>query len=191
MGICGKSDFQDLCEMHYTPAEIIEKYKIYAAGNDIVPLKMESEKDLVAYYTYLISSMFGSKDGGHIHLMGKSFIDLEEEEQLTLEMDAVKKYYRSCKRNKKPFDRDEALRRIVFPIDCKPKKHEEEIVDRVAKLGEKATIEDIHDPWHDRMRGEWYKLMIDRGWDENEAYKWVYGFRRFIDMIKRKEHEAE
>lgn len=183
MSISGKSDFEDFCCMHHTPEEIINKYKIYH-GWDILPLKIETEKDLIARYPFLVKMSASDKNGGIVRLSEKSYIDMAEEEHFTYMLETLKRYYRSCKRNKKQFDKEEALRRIVFPSDDRPEKHEIELVERVAEFGEKATIEGVHDPVHDRMRDEWYNMMIEAGWNEIEAYHWVYGWRRCLEKYR-------
>ncbi len=191
MGISGKSDFQDWCEMHNTPEEILEKYKVYAYGNDIVPLRMESKKELVAYYPYLVTMMFSNKeDGGHIHLSQRSFIDIEEEERLDYKIKDLKKYYNKCKRKKEKFDKNKALERILFLGEPEP--YEIELVNRVAELGDKATFENLHDSFHDRMRDEWYQLMLDNGWNKWTAYRWVYGWHRWaLKMNEQKNIDKE
>ena len=187
MGLSGKSDFEDWCCMHNTPQEIIDKYQVFVGKHDLVPLGIRSEKDLVAYYPYLIGMICGSKDGmGIIHLSDESYIDIEEREHMQLKMDYVKKYYRRCKRKKQKFDKEEALKLIGWYEPYK--QYETDIVERVAKSGEKASTERLHDPMHERMRNEWYTLMVDAGWDKDQAYRWVYGWRRWIEKSKLKEY---
>jgi hypothetical protein len=186
IGISGKSDFQDHVEMFDGADNLINNYRIYAHDNDVIPLKFEKPADLIAYYPYLVVIRCADKDGGIIHLSSESFIDSEEKEQLQWRMDRAKAVYRRCKRKKIPFDREAAVKDICW-ID-EPKPFEVEIIDRVERDGNKATIEDIHDPMHDRMRDMWYELMIDNGWDENKAYKWVYGWYRWLDRIQAEKY---
>ena len=181
MSICGKYSFEDLYEDY---DDLLEKYQIYACWNDLVPLNMKSKKDAVAYYPYLISMMYSTKDnGGFVHLSSEPFINQEEEEQMEWRLESLLKLYRSCKRKKISFDKEEVIKRICFCPDC-PKPHEIELINRVAELGEKATVDGIHDDMHDRMRREWYDLMLENGWGEDEAYRWVYGFQRWVDKYK-------
>lgn len=181
MGISGKSDFQDICEMHHTPEQILKNYKVYAYNNTLVPLQMISKKDLVAYYPYIVTIMGKFKDDGVIWLSEKSYIDTSEEKKLNLDLETLIRYWKKCKRNHKEFDKNEALKMIVWPTDDIPEDYEIELVDRVAEYGAKATIDDLHDSYHDRMRNEWYQLMIDAGWNKQQAYKWVYGWKRYFD----------
>ena len=180
--ISGKSDFEDFCEMHHTPEEVIKNYKVFVGNHTIVPLRMESKKDLVAYYPYCMSLMSKDENGGIVILQDKPFLDYEEQEHLSWKMDSVQKYWRKCKRKKVPFDRNKALSLIAFPYDD-PRSDEIELVNRVSELGDKATTEDIHDRYHDNRRKEWLELMVDNGWDENVAYKWIFGWKRFLEKL--------
>lgn len=187
MGISGKCDFEDYCTMFHDPWDLIKHYKIYAAENDVIPLRFEKPSDLIAYYPYLISTSYGNQDGtGTVHLAQRSFIDTEEEEMLRWRMNNAKIVYRRCKRNHVPFDRKAAEKAISLFDELRP--FEIEILDRVEQDGEKASIEGLHDALHDRMRDEWYQLMVDNGWEEPVAYRWVYGWRRYFDRYKTTKH---
>lgn len=186
MGISGKCGFQETVEI-YGAQNILDKYKVYAANNEIIPLKMESEKDLVAYYTYGTPFMSGGKDGGVIMLSSESYIDTEEREDLQWNLKELQKYYKKCKRNKISFDKEEALKKIT--LFWPPEDYQIELVDRVAEKGNKATIEGLHTQWHDSRRKEWFDLMVDKyDWDKNRAYRWVYGWNRWYDMLKVEEY---
>ena len=190
MGLSGKCDFQDTIEI-FGDDKIINDYNIYV--NDfILPLRIESKKDLIALYPFIISSMWSdNKTGGKINIGFSSFIDEEESEWLQYKLDRVIRYWKKCKRKKIPFDEEEAYKKICFG-NFPPQKHEIEIVKRVKEFGDKATIYDIHDSTHDYIREEWYKLMIEFGWDEKVAYRWVYGWHRFFSKyynITNKENE--
>ena len=174
MSIAGKCCFEDTVAI-FGADNILEKYDVYI-GDNILPLRMESEKDLIPYYPYLESIMVSNKEtGGIIRLHTRSFIDEEEEERLTWRLNELKKYWRRCKRRKEPFSTEEALKKICF---FDPQDYEKKLVTRVAEFGEAAIIEGIHDPMHERMRNELYELMIKYGWPEPQAYRWVYGWER-------------
>lgn len=182
MGICGKSDFEDFCEMHHSPEEILSKYEIYANKHDLVPLHMRDKKDLVAYYPWLITMMWSNKEsGGKVHLSDEDYITAEEKERLQWEYDNVVRYYKRCKRKKEEFDKNVALELIVW---FEPEPYQIELVNRIAEMGEKATIDNLHTKYHDSRRKEWFDLMVENGWDENMAYRWVYGFTRWLECTK-------
>lgn len=179
----GKSDFSDFCEMHHSPEEVINNFEVYVGVDSIIPLRITSKKDLVAYYPYITAIVTSNNGVGCIHLSSVSQIDSAEEESLQFNLDTLKRYYRKCKRKKEPFDKTEAMS-LIHWFNDEPKEYEIQLVDRVAKLGEKATIEGIHKPYSDRMRKQWYDLMLDNGWEETKAYRWVYGWQRWIDKMK-------
>lgn len=170
--------------------KILSGYKIYAAHNDVIPLKFEKPADLIAYYPYIVAMMYGDnkKGCGIIQLSERSFIDIEEEDHLNWKMDAVKAVYRRCKRKKKPFDRKAAAEAVSYWNEGMTK-CDEEIINRVEKFGERATVEGIHDAWHDRLRQKWYELMIANGWDESTAYQWVFGWVRYLIRVKEMEQD--
>lgn len=183
MSISGKCDFSDTVEL-YGADKILSGYEIYAAHNDVIPLKFEKPADLIAYYPYIVGMMYGDnkKGCGIIHLSERSYIDIEEEENMKWRLDTVKRIWRRCKRKKIPFDRAAAEKELCL-LNEPMSGYKKEIIDRVEKLGDKATVEDIHDEWHDRMRKEWYELMVTNGWDEVTAYRWVFGWKRYLTRI--------
>lgn len=182
MSISGMSDFQDFCEIHYTPEEIIENFQIYRSVNDIIPLKIQSKKDLVAFYPFPVAILSSDKENGHIYLADKSYIDIEEIQKISWCLHNVIKYYKKCKRKKILFDKNAALEKMV--LFEPPEPFQIELIDRVAEFGEKAKIDGLHDSSHDTKRNRWYDLMINNGWDMAVAYKWVYGNDRFFDKLK-------
>lgn len=180
MGTSGKYDFEDCVWMtHGSPEEIIKNYKIYGNGH-IIPLWFQKPADLIPYYPYLVVFEAFEKDKkcGVMHLSSRSFIDIEEEENLISKLNNAKRYWRKCKRIKKEFDYDECLEMVAWGE--LPKDDEKEIVRRVEKYGDKATIEGIHDERHDNMRQQLYQAMVDNGWNEPRAYEWFFGFDRFL-----------
>lgn len=186
----GKADFCDSCSIQGAD-EIIKKYNVYAYDNDIIPLKIESEKDLVPYYPYIVGMMFSDKEnGGSIYLSKESFVDSEEREHLMWRLKDLKRYWRKCKLNKVPFDRKEA-EKMLCAWRGYIQDFEIELIDRVEKDGEKATLDDLHTPMHDRYRQELYDEMIKNGYSDNIAYRWCFGWRRWLDKLdKEKKNES-
>lgn len=188
MSIVGKYDFQDCVEMS-AGVDFINNCKIYAYGNDVIPLNFEKPEDLIAYYTYPIgiSTVLKREDGsrvGVIHLGSQSFIDTFEKESLGRMLRNVQIIYRRCKRKKVTFDEEAARKAVRSHPDDPLEDYEFEIIDRVKKYGDKATTDDLHIPYYDKMRDKWYQLMIKNEWDEEIAYKWVYGWKRYLEKIK-------
>lgn len=184
------SKYSGRCDLYDVLVDIREitdfsKVKIYAANNSIVSLRIDSQKDLMPYYPYLIAISVGNSDGTQIiHLSEKSYVDTEEEEHLTWDLDELKRYYRRQKRKHEPFNSDEALKKIsFFDGDAEYKK---ELVNRVKEFGEKATIEDIHIPFMDTMRQRLYEDMVAAGWNDDRAYEWCFGWKRHWTRVKER-----
>lgn len=164
------------------------KVKIYANINDLIPLRIDCKKDLIPYYPYLEVMGTGDKDGNVcIWLSQRSFVDIEEEESLTWKLNTVLRYWRKCKRKHEPFDKEEALKLISYFEDDAG--YRKEIVDRVAEHGKKATIDGLHTPMHDQYREELYKTMVEAGYTDDEAYRWCFGWDRWIERAKDEKHD--
>lgn len=178
----GRCDLCDTVEIHGIE-EIINKYKIYYC-DQILPLEVKKKKDLIPYYPFLVYEMGSNKEtGGTIHLSSRSYVDEEEKEQLQWILNDALRYWNKYKRQKKSFDKEEVLKQIT--IFSPPRDYEIEIVDRVAKLGKKATIDGIHKPMHDYYRQKLYDEMVNNGWGEDQSYIWCFGFNRWIDKIDK------
>jgi hypothetical protein len=48
------------------------------------------------------------------------------------------------------------------------------VAERVAKDGDKAEFDDIHDSLHEYYRREWFEELICVGYTEFEAYNWCF-----------------
>ena len=111
----GKSDFCDTCTMHYEPKEIVEHADIFM-GN--AKVHIQQERDLIPYYTNLISMMSSSNtDDGRkmsIHLAQESFIDSEERSRLSWRVANIISIARKCKRNKVPFTFEQVQKEVDF-----------------------------------------------------------------------------
>lgn len=107
----GKCDFADHCEMFSTPHEIVMKANIYM-GN--AKVKIIEPRDLIPYYTNLVSMMSSSSEHQEIHLSLNSYIDDEEAGRLSWRVYHVIKAARSCKKSKKEFNLDAIKEHISF-----------------------------------------------------------------------------
>lgn len=100
----GKCDFCDSCEMIHNPQEIIEKSKIYLGDSRVM---IKEERDLIPYYTHLISSACYNKEKGNvIYLSEESFIDSEEKDCLAWKIRDVILGFRKAKKEKTEFTLD-------------------------------------------------------------------------------------
>ena len=39
------------------------------------------------------------------------------------------------------------------------------------------------------MRKEWFELMVENGWDESIAYRWIFGWKRWLEHNKKVEDD--
>ena len=177
----GRCDLYDTIEI-FGVEKILSKYKIYDQRH-ILPLEVKEPKDLIPYYPYLVATMFSTKeDGGTIYLSSESYVNISEREYIQYDLDILLKYWRKCKRKKELFDKEKALKSIVLFFNDE---YKIQLVDRVAEIGDKATIDNLHNRMHDGMRKDLFDEMIKNGWNEDKAGTWVYGWRRWYKEIKR------
>lgn len=76
----GKSDFDDWCNMHNKPEDVIKKATVFLNGAKIT---FEKPEDLIPYYTHTIASMSCSKEKQFINLSKESYLDTREKEHLS------------------------------------------------------------------------------------------------------------
>lgn len=76
----GKSDFDDWCNMHNKPEDVIKKSTVFLNGAKIT---FEKPKDLIPYYTHIIASMSSSEEKQFINLSKESYLDIREKERLS------------------------------------------------------------------------------------------------------------
>ena len=56
------------------------------------------------------------------------------------------------------------------------------VAERVAKDGDKAEFDDLHDSIHEYYRRKWFEELVRLGYTEREAYDWC--FNAFLDNEK-------
>lgn len=176
---CGKCDFYDSFVMigsdgkHGKLEENLKRLKLYVYGKDGRDHRVKSDtiKDIVKYYPYLESVACYSKESGYnIHLQSDSFIDQEEREHIGWYVRDVLKYWRKCKRNKKPFIVDECIESLHWMNDDILRT----VAERVAENGDKAEFNDIHYSLHEYYRRRWFEELVRVGYTEYEAYNWCF-----------------
>ena len=194
MGVIVVSIYSGKCDVYDSLVMIndvtdFSNVRIYASDNHIIPLRIDSQKDLIPYYPYLVVMMSSIKDEGiSVHLSEKSYVDTEEEGRLQWRLDQLKKYYRRCKRNHQPYDEKEAIKKIcVWDV---AEGYEIELVDRVKIDGEKATYIGVHIPMFDEMRKKLYDEMISAGYNKFESKLWCFGWRDVDELLKDDENKT-
>ena len=172
----GKCDLYDTVEMIYckTDEEVqnfIDNAEFYIYENNRRHrLRITSRKELALYYPFLLSTDVHSDNKHIIVLANDSFIDIDEKERLECVFNRYLKQYIKCKRDKVEFNPDDCYKDFY----SSPQKYEIEIAQRIAKDGRRADIVDIHTYMHEYYRSSWYDELVNLGWSENEAYRWVY-----------------
>ena len=175
----GKCDLCDSVEIVGID-KFLKECEIYTHTSNLVPLKIESEKDLVPFYPYLCWLMTNNK----YYLCEDNFINEEENETKEWYLKDIIKEYKKAKRNKTEFNpkywggREEVWNSIVEVVRNK---------------GEKTTLEDledIHTNMAEHYRKWWYEELVRVGWREDQAYSCAYGLRRFIHRIVKEKNNA-
>lgn len=172
----GKCDcFDSLVIIHeYTEEELKNNVKIYV-GNSDIPLKIESSKDLIPFYPYLIGSAYfdNEEKKSVVHLSSESFVDREERESLEFKLKRLLTIYNRCKRKKIEFNINEAVKEVAWD------KYDEKIyrilAERVREKGKKATIDGLHLEMHEYYRKELVDEMNKNGLNPAD-----YGYERFV-----------
>ena len=181
----GKCDFGDTWEIL---GDRIKNAKIYF-GYNIVPLKIESEKDALPYFPYLVGSMASSDESTTIHLSTISYVDQQEKNILESSWESAMRVYRRLVRNKEAITVD-AIIKETFPSFEKDNQNNKVMAEAIVRDGKKAKMpSNIHTPMAEHYRKVLYDDMIKAGYAETEAYKWVYGMERFIRKYIKKEDD--
>lgn len=188
----GKCDFYDGFVAIHSDGEdekIIEnlkKLKLYVCGWDGRDhlVRTDTIKDIVKYYPYIEAiAAYDSETGFNIRLSARPFIDSEEKEHRGYKIADVKKYWRKCKRNKKPFDPDECAESLWWS----DKESIRVIAERVAKDGDKAEFDDLHYPLWEHFRRKWFEEMVRVGYSEWKAFNWCFNeFYPDDDVVEKR-----
>lgn len=99
----GKSDFDDWCNMHNKPEDVIKKATVFLSGAKIT---FEKPEDLIPYYTHTIASMSCSKEKQFINLSKESYLDTREKERLSNFIYNAIMWAQKAHREKKNFNLD-------------------------------------------------------------------------------------
>ena len=173
----GKCDCYDtLVQIHgYTEDELKNNVVIYV-GDNKESLHIESAKDLIPYYPYLISAAYFDNENRKsvIRLTPESFVDREEREILTFYLKQILRIYNRCKNKKSKF----SVRNVVKEVCWNGwnKNQITEIANRVKENGDKATIEGIHLNGHEYDRKRLVEEMINNGLNPAD-----HGYGRFVN----------
>lgn len=168
----GKCDFYDHIEIF--GVEKVMNATIYV-GDSEVPLKFESEKDMIPYYPYVIYLSVSDDKHTYMRLTNKSWVEIEEADILNLYLELFLKYLRKCKRKKVEYIVEDAMENVCWYYD----EAFMELAKRVKEYGKKATIDGLFLKGKDFYRQKLAEEMIKNGLNLAD-----YGLERFE---KRKE----
>ncbi|MEE3415713.1 MAG: hypothetical protein VZR53_10140 [Prevotella sp.] len=116
----------------------------------------------------------GNKNGEKVVMSRSDYITESENESLKLILDDALCAYRRAKRKHEPFNVEKVTQEIWYS-DKTPVR---EIVDRVAKVGDKADTRNVHFAYKDKMREEFRDYLVGLGYNQDWATYWVFGYRK-------------
>lgn len=194
------SQFSGKCDIYDTfgdaSDEFLQNSKFYIYGVDGRDhlLDIKTQKDLAKYYPYLTSGYAYEKNkGAVVRISSQCFIDSEEKDFIMITYKYILRYYNKCKRNKIPYSVDDVCKKqhLIGWLGKDPAEWEVELAHRIGESGDKASIEGLHRPMQEYYRDQWFNYLLDIGYEKDEAYMWVYGWRRYLNELKKKESESE
>lgn len=168
------SQFSGKCDLYDTLICIhntTDWSKVYISQNN-TRLPINSQRDLVPYYPYLIGSACYSNGEASINISKESFVDREERERLEYILQDILKDYRRCKRKKVEFVPIEIAENYKGFYSYKLYL---EIAKRVKENPKKPNLEGIHTEIAQMYREALYDEMLKWDYDEEYTRKWVYG----------------
>lgn len=177
----GCSDVYDsLVAIHeYTEEELKNNVIIYV-GKNKEPLKINSKKDIIPYYPYVVctASFDNKRREAVLYITSESYVDISEKEILERCLKDTLKIYNRCKRNKTEFDVNEALEKLYWnDWNMKAMK---ELVNRVKEYGNKATIDGIH-----LRASEYHRQLLAEEMVRNGMNLADTKYERFLDEVNK------
>ena len=164
----GKYDFKDMCEIHNI--DNILKSNVYIGWN-IIPLKIESEKDLIPYYPYIVGFSTTINGIGEIRLSTESYVDRSERESLEFYTKECQRYVNKCKRKKVEVNLDHFINQYY-------KDTYKEILTRLVDKSKEFTLDGIYLTMAEYYRKELYDEMVKNKWEINKAKLWCFDCRK-------------
>ena len=164
--------------------EVTDFSKVHIYINDNhVELRIDSYKDLIPYFPCVPSVETHSNGEYRIWLSGKSSYRRDEEDMLRIYLHDLVTCYNRLKRDKS-LSLESLIERYNIKYNWSHAKDEliAELASRLIEAkGKKdeVDISDIYLPSGDWFRKRLYEEMINNGWDENVAYRWCYGWKRW------------
>ena len=160
-----------MCEIHNI--DNILKSNV-CIGWNIIPLKFESEKDLIPYYPYIVGSSATTNGVGEIRLSTESYVDRSERESLEFYTKECQRYVNKCKRKKVEVNLDH----FDTMYNQYNKDIYKEILTRLVDKSKEFTLDGIYLTMAEYYRKELYDEMVKNEWESNKAKLWCFGWRK-------------
>ena len=184
----GKCDFADMVDIWGIEKAINADVYLY---DSLIPLRIETEKDLVPFYPFLTSCQIWKDGKAKVWLTKSSYIDIEEAEHLGWYKRDLVRAWRRCKRKKETFVPEEAVERVSYFASDKEKEEVLlELARRVQEKGDKASTEGLHLPMWERYRKDLYDEMIRVGYTPFQATSWIWKVYDYNLLKEDKNGEA-
>lgn len=167
------SEFSGKCDLYDTLIDIrntTDWSKVYISQNH-TRLPINSQRDLVPYYPYIIGSAAYYDGEARINISKESYVDQEERDHLEYLLQNILKEYRRCKRKKIEFVPTEVAEKYKGFYSYGTYL---EIANRVKENPKKPNLEGIHTAVAQMYRKALYDEMLKWGYDEEYTRKWIY-----------------
>ena len=171
----GKFDLYDIIELH--GLDNILRSDIYL-GNNIIPLRIESEHDLVPFYGYSsYMSAYSAEEGkGSFYLNDKSNVDIREDDMLLQTQKSLISYFKQCKY--KHIVPNLEKRGYLKLVD---KDAEDKIFERLQN--DNMSLLGISTQYGTFYRQKLYEAMIGAGWGDIRAKRWCFPYSKYQERF--------
>ena len=171
----GKFDLCDIIELH--GLDNILRSDIYL-GNNIIPLRIESEHDLVPFYGYSsYMSAYSAEEGkGSFYLNDKSNVDMREDDMLLQTQKSLISYFKQCKY--KHIVPNLEKRGYLKLVD---KDSEDKIFERLQN--DNMSLLGISTQYGTLYRQKLYEAMIGAGWGDIRAKRWCFPYSKYQERF--------
>lgn len=174
----GKCDFADTWEIL---GDRMKNAKVYY-GNNIVPLRIDNVKDAMPYFPFIVSSMASSEETTTIYLAERSYVDETNERWMDSCWKTVKKAYKKRAKNGVPTIDD--ILTAIGDTAWNRETYEKMASALVSSGGKGDRPKNLFAPCLEHYRTSLYEDLVSAGYDENIAYRWVYGFDNWLERYK-------
>mgnify|MGYP007069954144 CR=1 FL=1 len=167
----GKCDFGDTYEIL---GERMKNADVFI-GDNKVPLELNSKKDALPYFPFIVGLMGSSDEKTVIYLSSESYVDEHEREILDMEWLQMQRLYRKLAKKGIP-----TVETLIAGSLSQDVQMAQAMIDM---KGKGSRPDNLTLSYLDYYRENLYKDMIASGYDEDLSYRWAYGFKRWLSRI--------